>query len=543
MLLLFKYKGIDLTGEMVDGYLESENKKSALYSLKREKDIVALIYIKRKIDNPVVNNVRTSIESTQKKITKKTLESKQIKKAKELSKRNDLKQGKTQPSILSKLKKFSLSNMFNKVNMPGIVINKTIYKNSADDYENQEFEQFRERNLAHESAGHEVIITRTSSRPQRKNLNDGKTIDWESLLPEEQTIEMKKNAKIKIKEKEIILFSKKLNMMLSSGVSLIRALTILKDTSNKKLKNVLDGVIDSVQRGHSLSVSMAQYPRQFDSVYVSMISIGETSGSLTKALKDVIYYKEKNMNLKKKLKSASIYPSVIGFVMVIFLLLGSIFFIPMFKDMFAEQGADLPFLTTLVFDIADKIPLLVFIAIIATIGVIALRKSNRSFNTAFKKIFDLILFKIPVIKTVISANYMFAFSSSIALMLENGIRIKDALILTQRSIKNLYIKSEIASASDLMMRGFSFSEAISKQPHFDSLLVSVLLTGEEAGKMSESLREISEYYDEEVNRQITNLMEIVQPVFILIIALIVAPVIIAVYLPILDLSSGSMLSL
>lgn len=537
--MLFKYKGYNLSGDLIDGYIEADNKKTALYSLKREKGIVALVYIKRKIDNPVLNKSRENIETSRKKFIEKYHKKKQDKKIKELQKREKIKSGEVESfsikKMLSKIPKLSLSKGGQSVN----------YINIPPEYVSQFLSENNNTINAtyNEEEGNPVIITRTTGRPVKKTLNDGKAIDWQSLLPEEQTIEMKKNSKIRIKEKEIVLFAKKLNMMLGSGVSLLRALSILRDTSSKKLKKVLMGVMESVQRGSSLSAAFAKYPRQFDSVFVSMISIGESSGSMVKSLEDIIYYKEKNMTIKKKLRSASIYPSVIGFVLGIMLILGSVFFIPMFEKMFEEQGASLPWLTTTVFAIADKVPFVVAASFILIIITIILRRTNRAFDIVFKKFFDLLLFRVPLIKNIVNSNYMFSFSSSLALMMENGIRIKDALMLTQRAIKNIYIKSEISSAAELMLNGFSFSEAISKQPHFDELLVSILLTGEESGKMSESLREISEYYDGEVNRQVTNLMEMVQPIFILLIAAIVVPVIIAVYLPILDISSGAMLGL
>jgi type II secretory pathway component PulF len=136
---------------------------------------------------------------------------------------------------------------------------------------------------------------------------------------------------------------------------------------------------------------------------------------------------------------------------------------------------------------------------------------------------------------------MYNFSFTVALMLKNGIRLKDALTLSQKTINNIYIKNEIINITTLMVQGLTFSDAMSKQPHFDSILVNVILTGEESGQLSFSLSQIADYYNDELGRHIDKVSELAQPVSIILISIIIIPVVIAIYLPIFDLSSGALI--
>lgn len=537
--MLFKYKGFDATGKMHDGYIMTDSKELAIASLKEDKDIIALVSIKRKINSPIMNNLREKAKKQREAMVERAKNKKDRKKEKELKKRKKIMAG--------EVRSFSLSDSFESYKekvLSVLLIDKNQRKKKKRGQVGEV--SYLEDNDMGEIPDYLLEDEYFSMRAEgvtNQSFDVGGDINWDELMPEMESMDVKKNMKIKIKEKEIILFTKKLAMMLGAGVPLIRSLQILRDSSSKKLAYVINSMMEDIQKGTPLSVAMSKFPSQFDSIYVSMVSIGETSGTLTKALLDVIYYKEKNMNIKKKVKSASIYPAAIGIVLLVLLLVGSVYFVPMFQEMFTEQGIELPWLTSVVFLIANKLPFFVAIIVGLISALVVLKKTSRMFSMALKSFVDLVLLRIPIIKNVMNANYMFTFSSSTALMLDNGIRLKDALELTKRTMKNVYLKHELSSAINLMVKGYSFSDAISNQGHFDKLLVSILITGEESGQLAESLSQISEYYDEELKKQISSLMEIMQPVFILLIALFVIPVVVAIYLPIMEISSGGLTGL
>lgn len=215
-----------------------------------------------------------------------------------------------------------------------------------------------------------------------------------------------------------------------------------------------------------------------------------------------------------------------------------LFFIPGFEGLYADQNMELPLFSRIIFAIAGIFPLIIIAGVLLIIGFTILRKKVPEINFMYRTHIDNLALKIPVLGKVNNASYMLSFSSTIALMLDNGIRLSDTLSLTGKTINNIYIKNQIEEISSLMIHGLTFSEAISEQKNFDEILVNIVLTGEKSGQMVFALKQVSEYYDEELTRQIDSLLELVQPVSILLIGLALAPIIIAAYLPILELSSG-----
>ena len=153
--------------------------------------------------------------------------------------------------------------------------------------------------------------------------------------------------------KVIIMMTRRLHIMLSSGVPLLYSMESIKNTSSEKLAQVLDAIISDIQRGIPLSEALAKFPRQFDTTYVALISIGETSGTLEKSLEDVLRVKDQEQRVNRKMKVASVYPAMISIVLVVFMVAANLWFIPQFKTQFEQQGLDLPAFTQIVFKISD----------------------------------------------------------------------------------------------------------------------------------------------------------------------------------------------
>lgn len=365
-----------------------------------------------------------------------------------------------------------------------------------------------------------------------------KKIDW-SLLDNEEGEETKKNRKIKVKEKEIIMFTRRLHIMLSSGVALLSALILLQKTSSESMETVIQGVIESIQSGSSFSEAIAKYPRQFNSMYVSLVAVGEKSGGIEQSLQDIIKAKEQQQKVSRKVKIVSIYPIMVGIVLTVMMVAGSIFFLPVIDELYdAEAGVEMPMFTKVVIGIMGKVPMIVAIATISIIIFIIVKRKVPEVNYMYRRYADKFMLKFPVIKDVFNSSYMYSFSSTVGLMLKNGIRLSDTLSLTGRTINNIYIKSQIENMAELMSHGLTFSESMLEQEHFDELLAHIVLTGEESGQMIFALSQISDYYEIELMQRVDALMEIIQPVTIVIVGLIVGVVLAAVYLPILDMSTG-----
>lgn len=345
--------------------------------------------------------------------------------------------------------------------------------------------------------------------------------------------------RVRISSKEIRHFTRQLAVLLSSGVSLSQALISLQEhIRNRKLKGIIGQIYSEIQEGNSLSYAMSRFPNQFNSLYLALVSVGETSGALDKCLFDITEFLQTQHRIKKSIKDAMIYPAIILTVVSILLIAGSQFFIPMFSKMFADLGLELPTLTKVVFWIADRLKyiLIVLIAVIILLNtVFRFIKPLRRNYIVFK---DTMFLRLPVIKDFVITMSMFYFAHALSLMLRNGIRIIDSLSMVLNIVPNKIIQAEIKDSTDLLIEGANLSEALMQQPHFSSIICSMVSTGEESGRLDEILDQTADYYSEQLKGHIETLVQWVQPAAILMIAAVVIPVVFAIFIPLLDVTSG-----
>lgn len=531
---MFSYKGVDKDYNYKVGSVEAVNMADAIKQVKENEGIIIIVNLEKKSKNKVVNNIQSKF--SEKYVAFQNKRRNSPKKQKKKSS-DDIPEEKTlsdKSPILKAIKKVA-----NKVQGENktVVIDEDIYSELQL--------MFKEDSNNSKSSSTNLSENKvdTNDKSHKKTPNSGKAINWDLLNDGNSNPSLKKNMKIKVKEKEILMFTRRLHIMLSSGVSLLSALSMLRETSEKNMAKVANAVLEDIKLGSSFSEAISKFPRQFNSTYVSLISIGETSGDLAECIADIIKMKEQEQKVLKKVKNASIYPGIIAAVLGVMMTAASLFFLPRFNQMFEDQGLKTPKFTEIVFGIGDLVPYIVGGSVVSVVLIIFLRKRFRTVNKIYVGIKDKLLLKIPVVNKVTEALYMYYFSSTISLMLKNGIRLSDTLSLASRSINNIYIKSEIDNVGQLMNHGFSFSEALRQQVYFDRILVNIAMTGEESGKMVFSLSNASDYYNTELNNKVDNMMEMVPPLSIVAIAVIAAPVIVAAYLPILDISSGAALGL
>lgn len=556
MFLLFKYKGVNKKGKYARGFINAESVQDAISDLKNEYNLSVIVYLKETIDNVFINKIRSHIEERIETLENNLIGTKKEKKEKKLTKIR-----KKKKNVFTKTEK-NLNNMF--LNLQNkflkrrqiLKMNKEAYRRFSDNVfieldkedsslsnlnnlnnPNNNHDKLTDEELLHEDFKQSFLNNLTTNQ---NNIDTGNKIDWE-LIGDGDDLTVAKKLNVKIKESEILLFTRRLQIMLSSGISLIDSLLVLKNTSGEDFSKILTEIIEDIELGNSFSQALSKFPDHFDHIYVALVSVGEKTGNLETSLLDIIKLKEQEIKVKKKVKTASIYPTIVGFVLIAIMTLGALFFIPTFREMFAEQGVQLPLLTRFIFRVSDIFPYFVGITTLIVIIFNFLKENNEIVYRKYRLFRDKFILKCPVVKDVANMSYMYSFSSTVASMLKNGIRLKDTLKLASRTIDNVYIKNEIMNASSLMVNGLTFSEALSKQEYFDDILVNIVLTGEESGQMSFSLAKIAEYYNNELDRQISNLMELVQPISIIIIAIFVVPVIIGIYLPVIEISSGQLL--
>lgn len=574
--MLYRYSGIDKEGKYRRGTIDINKDKNAIKEIKEKKELSIVISLNKqdedKLIDAMINKSLRAVEGQIEGLVNVLNESRKKKRAREKQKKEDRypqnkrkkkenkkedkyeKDKKVKPKKERKTLKQRVTNM---MKGSSITVDKEVYANLINFIKNKEDEQEQEREeekrieklsmddidrirkednfyQSEEVAEHKEIVT--------VGNEEGKEINWELIEQSEENIE-EKTYKRKVKEKEIILFTKRLQIMLASGMSLVNSLIVLAKTKNKTMAKIIEAIIEDVQMGNSFSWSLSKHPNQFDYTYVSLISIGETSGNLSSILLDIIDTKEQKQNLSRKIKTASIYPTIIGIVLGAVVILGSLFFIPMFESLFIDQGMALPKITQIVFGAARIVP---YVAIGVAICIVIMKiiiKKNKNIKKKYLDIRDKIILKIPILKEIVGVLNMYNFSSTTALMLKNAIRLNDAVLLASKTVNNVHIRQGIVNVSTLLIQGFSFTKALSTQEYFDEILINIALTGEESGQMAFSLNQVARYYKDELEKNIERIIELVQPVSMLLIALIAVPVVLAVYLPIFDMSTGAGLGL
>lgn len=577
-MLTYRYIGIDKNDNTIRGLVQAETRTEAREKVQDTTDIVMIIKLNETADNKFINKIQNNLDSAIVKMDttltnqliraeekRKELEKKKKQKKKKKRQKKRQKKRRTvyeqaqKPKEPKKLKFFgkslevgSLSDTFGrfapkqkkkkKKKEKTSKFSRWLNKKQSVDVDQQAYEDLLNMFEEQEAEFGDVGQLR-GNLSQKETLEVNQELDWNLIENPNAGIEpkSKEKFKVKVKKKEVIMITRRLQIMITSGVSLIKGLTILAEDADEDTQKMLNKIIDDIQTGSSFSEALSQFPDQFDDTYTSIVSIGESSGTLDTTLNDVIDMMEQQEEIKKKLVSAAIYPAIIGIVLGAVMILGSIFFIPMFEDIFDDLGAadGLPPLTRAIFAIANFIPWIAAFTIIVVIIFIFLKNRNVKINRTYKKFSSKFTLRIPIIKHVVLIYHMHTFASTVGMMISNGVRLNNSLLLAQNAITNVYIKNEIAKASVMMMDGHSLSDALRGQQYFDDILINIILVGEETGEMGFALDQISHFYKGELTRKIDDLMSMVEPLFMIMIGLIAAPVIVAIYMPILNLSSGA----
>lgn len=345
----------------------------------------------------------------------------------------------------------------------------------------------------------------------------------------------------KVKTKDVVIFTRQLSTMVSAGVPLTRSLTTLQDQSESKyFKTVIAGVTKDVEGGLSLGEAFEKYPNVFSDVYTNMVKAGESGGILDEILKRLAAQLEQDASMRKKIKSAMAYPTVI-FGITIFAFFGiMIFVIPkigkILKDLGGED-AELPVYTQAMLSISDFMRSnAVFLGIITIIGVYLIRRYIKTPKGKYK--FHALLLRTPLISTIIIKIAIARFARTFASLMSAGVSVLDALEVTGGAIGNKVIEAELKEAAKEVKNGKQLSEPLANSPHFPNIVSQMLSVGEETGQIDTILVKVADFYDEEVETTIDGLSSIIEPVMIVVLGGMVGLIAVSVMGPISSLSQN-----
>lgn len=322
----------------------------------------------------------------------------------------------------------------------------------------------------------------------------------------------------RVNPEELIIMTKNLSGMLSAGLSLYRALSVLeKQTKNPALGKILAYLKNEINRGVMLSVGLAKFPNVFSKLFIALVRAGEESGNLAGALRDVQVNLEKSYNLNKKIKGALIYPSIVISAMVAIGILMFAFVVPALANAFNQLGAPLPLSTRILIFIGAFFSahwVLSFALIIAFVSGIALLSRVR----LMARYFDYFILHLPVIGTLAKEVNTARTARTMSSLLPSGIPISRAIDITEDVVQNIYYKKVLRDAKKMIENGAPFSEAFEANPELYPVMMSEMTqVGEETGKLSGMLLDVALFYEDEIENKTKNLSTVIEPVLMIVV--------------------------
>jgi type IV pilus assembly protein PilC len=322
----------------------------------------------------------------------------------------------------------------------------------------------------------------------------------------------------KISNDELILFTKNLSGMIKAGLSLSRALSVLKkQTKNQKFYKILISITNNIDAGETFSESLARFPETFSNLFVSMIRAGEESGNLAGALSDVGMNLEKANSLTKKIRGAMIYPGVILSAMVVIGVLMFAFVVPTLASTFKELGVELPLSTRILIFLgnffSNNLILTFAIIFLTAFGIYSM------FRASFMaKYIDFTVIKFPIISNLTKELNTARTARTISSLLLSGVSVTRALEITGDVVQNIYYKEVLNTAKTTVEKGAPFSDAFAKNTNLYPVMMSEMMeVGEETGKLSDMLLQIAMFYEEEIENKTKNLSTIIEPLLMIVI--------------------------
>ena len=340
----------------------------------------------------------------------------------------------------------------------------------------------------------------------------------------------------RVGSKELAIFTRQLSVMIDSGLPLVQCLEVLAEQQeDKNFQRVIRAVRQSVEGGSTLSAAMQQFPKAFDHLYVNMVSAGEAGGILDRILQRLSAYIEKSVKLKRQLKSAMIYPvSVIVIAAgVITLLLWKV--VPIFASLFASMNAALPLPTRIVIGASRFVGslggLAIFVGIVMTVaGVIAWYRTP----TGRLKL-DAVLLRLPLVGVLQRKIAVARFTSTLGTLITSGVPILDGLEITAKTSGNAVVERAIFAVRSEVEAGGSLAGPMRGSRVFPSIVTQMIEVGEQTGAMDAMLHKIADFYEDEVDIAVKNLMAAMEPMMIVVLGTIVGGIVISMYLPMFSL--------
>lgn len=340
------------------------------------------------------------------------------------------------------------------------------------------------------------------------------------------------------KAKDMAVFCRQFVSILRAGVSVASVLAMLgQQTSNKKLRAAIREMQADVEKGESLATSMRRHPKIFPAILVNMVSAGEASGNLEESFRQMELYFERSKRTKSKVTSAMIYPCVLIVVMIVVLIVMMTKIIPNFLKTFEDMDAELPKLTQGVMAVCEWfkswwwVPLLVLVALI--VGGVLFHRTNKG-----KHFFGWLARKTPVVGNLTVKTACATFCRTMEVLIGSGLTLTDSMDLAASNMGNIYYLEAIRDARALVAEGTPLRESLVRTGIFPPMVSNLVGVGEETGDLQSMMGKVADYYDEEVEESTKKLLNLMEPAIIIFMAVFVVIIVLAIYLPMINMTKA-----
>ncbi|MEO7501337.1 MAG: type II secretion system F family protein, partial [Gemmatimonadaceae bacterium] len=323
--------------------------------------------------------------------------------------------------------------------------------------------------------------------------------------------------------------------MINAGLPLVQALNILAEQSqNKVLSDVTRKVVFDVESGKTVADAMGKHPQAFSPLYVNMVAAGEAGGILDTILMRLATFMEKNDALIRKVKGASIYPSVIMSVAAIAVTVLLVFVIPVFENLFTSAGLALPLPTRIVMGMSRFLKGYWYAVISVVVTAFFMYKRYAATPNGRLNI-DKMLLRVPVLGDVIRKAAVSRFTRTLGTLVSSGVSILDGLEITARTAGNRVVQDAIMESRASIAGGDTIAQPLKKSGVFPPMVISMISVGEQTGGLDEMLSKIADFYDDEVDAAVGNLLSLLEPMMIVFLGVVVGGMVVSMYLPIFDM--------
>jgi type IV pilus assembly protein PilC len=344
--------------------------------------------------------------------------------------------------------------------------------------------------------------------------------------------------KTRVKAKDVVIFTRQFATMIDAGLPLVQCLDILgSQQENKAFKKIIMTVKSDVESGSTFSDALAKHPAAFDRLFVNLVAAGEVGGILDTILHRLATYMEKAEALKRKVKSAMVYPTSVVVVAVGVVVLMLLKVIPVFEKMFMDFGGTLPGPTQVVINASHAVQSYFFHGVVACIALGVLVKWIYSTEKG-RLWFDSMFLKLPVLGSVLRKVAVARFSRTLGTMLSSGVPILDALEIVARTAGNVVIERAILHTKASIAEGKTVAEPLARSKVFPGMVVQMIGVGEQTGAMDAMLTKIADFYDDEVDAAVSAMTSLLEPALMVVLGGTIGALLIAMYLPIFKIAEN-----